>query len=300
MPAEQHPVSAALQGSRLRKQLRVLRKRAGLTQEDVAQEMEWSTSKVIRIEGGAVKVSINDLKALLDLYDVEDRQAVQDLIHMARATRRRPWWHVYQKAITKPYADYIGHEDAASRIDTFEPILIPGLLQTREYAESVFEQFSAARPNPYAQDLLEVRMKRQEILDRDPPPALHCLLDESVIRRYAGETPLMARQLRVLAELGRRESISIRIVPFTAGLHPGLQGAFTLFELPGEQVDVLFLEDAIGVSEQDYIDYITEGEDPLVIRYKQIFVELAELALSQEESAQLILDSISGTRLPVL
>jgi transcriptional regulator with XRE-family HTH domain len=286
---EHHQLGAALQGSQLRRQLRLLRKQAGLTQEEVAQAMEWSNSKMIRIEGGDVRISINDLKALIALYEVADSGLVEALTQMARATRLRPWWNAYQHVINKSYMEYIGYEDAALRIQTFEPILVPGLLQTQEYAETVFERLPVRGSTVNIRDLVDVRMKRQEILDKTPPVDFVCLIDESVVHRYGSEKQPMVRQLKAFIEASRKQSVTLRVVPYAAGMHAGFVGSFTIFELPGDHGDVLFLESRGGLAARDYI---TEGEDPLAGEFKQVFLNLLEKALDPEETIQLIQTSI--------
>lgn len=279
---------SALYGPRLRKQLRMLRRRADLTQEEVARDMDWSTSKVIRIEGGDVRISVTDLRALLALYDVTDRDQVEALVDMARKARSRPWWNSYRGLIDQSYMEYIAYEDSATSIQTFQPLLVPGILQTREYTESLLQDLNSPRTPVNVANLTEIRMERQKILRRGPAaPRLTCVIDESVIRRETRDRQVLARQLKALLELTRQIDLTVRVVPFAAGFHPGLLGPFAILGLPGDHEDVLAMESREGMEQKDYF---TGGDDPNphVIEYKQIFAEILEISLSTEATRELI------------
>ncbi|MFI7697754.1 helix-turn-helix domain-containing protein [Nonomuraea sp. NPDC049480] len=277
----------ALYGPRLRKQLRMLRRQADLTQEEVARDMDWSTSKVIRIEGGDVRISVTDLRALLALYHITDKGQVEALVHMARQARSRPWWNSYRGIIDQPYMEYIAYEDSATSIQTFEPLVIPGLLQTREYAESVVQELNSPRVPANVANMTEIRMERQKILQKGPSaPRLTCVIDESVIRRDTTEPQAMARQLKAILELTQQIDLTVRVTPFTAGFHPGLSGPFIILGLPGDHEDVLFRETWKGMEQKDHFT----GEDdpnPHVIEHKQIFAEILEIALPAEATRDL-------------
>ena len=162
-----------VQRRRLRTELRRARSAADLTQDQVAQAMDWSLSKIIRIETGAVNVSTNDLKALLNLYNILDPERTSQLIELARAARQTSWWNKYKEAISDQYFQLIGYVEAASVVRSYEPLLIPGLLQTPEYAETTFQKFAeSGEPSNLIQARMEIRLTRQQLFDRPTAPGM--------------------------------------------------------------------------------------------------------------------------------
>ena len=217
--------SQLLDRRRLRTELRDARLASGLTQEQVAKAMEWSLSKMIRIESAQTGISANDLKALLPLYGITDEQQVKRLVGLARAARRRGWWSAYRNVAGEPLLQLIEFESAASVIRQCETQVVPGILQTEEYARAVLEDFYAGTPEAgYISALIELRTRRQELLDRKDPPSMHFRLDEPVIRRLVGTAALMRSQLQTLIEVAAKPNVTIEIMPFSAGLHAGLRG----------------------------------------------------------------------------
>src|SRR5574341_251305 len=195
---------------RLRSELRRVREAAGFTQRDVARAMDWSLSKLIRIETGAVSITTNDLRALLTHYGINEPERVEGLIEVARASRERSWWSGYREVASQDYVTFLGYESSASVIRNFEPLLVPGLLQTEEYAREVIR---AIQGEDHVDALVDLRMYRQQtLLERDEPPSTHFILDEAVIRRSVGGPDVMRRQLRHLAQLAERPNITVRVV----------------------------------------------------------------------------------------
>ena len=265
--------SPLMERRRLRDELRQARLDAGLTQETVADEMDWSISKIIRIETGAVGISTNDLTALLRLYKVRDPRRVKDLIVRGRAARKQTWYSKYRPILTPTYFQYIEYETSASIIRSYEEIVVPGLLQTEEYATSITQQY---RPNITAKTvsaLVEVRMMRQELLlGRPNPPLLFFILDEAVIRRLLGDESLRKEQLKKFSTMAERPEITIEIVPFSAGLHSGMSNVFSILEFPGSSEDVLYFE---GVHESLFSRDVTAE----VTVYRELFEELRSISL---------------------
>src|SRR5215469_15967451 len=144
--AGEERISPAVHRRRLRAELRATRKEAGLTQEQVAAAMDWSLSKVIRIEGGTVGISTNDLKVLLAYYRVIDADEVERLVALARGARERSWWSGYSDVANQRFLQYIDYETAAFAVRAFQPLIIPGMLQTYDYARAVIKQFAPHRP----------------------------------------------------------------------------------------------------------------------------------------------------------
>lgn len=268
-----------VQRRRLRTELRNARQAAGLTQESVAEAMDWSPSKIIRIEAGSVGVTTNDLKALLSLYGVTDPARVGELIEIARVSRERSWWSDYRDVIaSKSFFQFIEYEAAASAIHGFQPVMIPGLLQTEEYARAVVSLFAAADAPPGVETLVRIRMRRQELVTRPDAPSMHFVLDEAAIRRQVGDEQLMRRQFLHLIDLAARPNLTIEVMPFSAGIHPATQGPFVILEFPeAADDDVLFLETSRG-------DVIVRDDLDELSRYGEMFEQLKKLSLGPEGS----------------
>ena len=270
--------SPAVQRRRLRTELRRARQQAGLTQDQVADEMEWSLSKVIRIEAGTVGVSANDLKVLLGYYKIVDEDQVASLLALARAGRERPWQSVYRDVVSPRLLQFIEFEAAASINRNFQPLVVPGLLQTDEYARAMFRQFPGDVLDKSIEAQVEVRMRRQELLDRDDSPLLFFILDEAATRRLIGGKDVMRRQLRRMTEMAARPHVTVEVVPFSAGVHPGLQGSFVIQEFPDPaDDDVLYLESPQG-------EVISRDDPDLILHYREVFEELRRLSLGPEGS----------------
>jgi transcriptional regulator with XRE-family HTH domain len=229
---------------RLRAELRNARTAADLTQDQVAEAMEWSPSKIIRIEAGSVGVSANDLKALLELYHITDPKRVDELLALARVARERSTTY---KGASPQLLQFVDYEAAASAIHMFQTLLVPGLLQTEEYARTVIRTLKPDVPEAEVEALVRLRMKRQELLARTDPVELLFVVDEAVIRRQVGGEDVMRRQVRHLVEMANRKNVTLEVVRFGAGAHPGMQGPFVIFEFPdNEDDDVLYLETSHG------------------------------------------------------
>lgn len=275
---------SVIQRGRLTRELRRIRKDAGMTQEQVAAAMEWSLSKLIRIEGGGVSISISDLKSLLTHYQIADENHVEELVGLARAARQRSWFTAFRDITSPQYVTFVGYEVAASIIRQFEPTLIPGQLQTEEYARTVTLEYAADRVDK----MVEIRIRRQEVLE-EPGRLFFFILDEAAIRRQVGAPTnpgIMRRQLRKLIEIARQPNITIEIVPFSAGVHPGMKGPFTLLEFPGDDEDVLYLENARGGASNP--SALLTGEDPQILTHREAFERLREQSLGPKESIDLI------------
>jgi hypothetical protein len=241
-------------------------------------------SKLIRIEGGKSNLTKTDLQALLLQYGVTSEGRQDRLQALARGARASAWWAGYRGAVSDTYLTYIGYEAGASFMRRFHGGVVPGLLQTREYAE-VLTAASAgpARPAP----IIEIRLRRQqELAEREDPPWQFYILDEAVIRRHVGikrDPDIMPRQLRHIINVAERsERTVIRVIPFSAGAHVGARGPFNLFEFDSGLDDVLYLEGGLEAS------VLVRGDDPRVIEYRDAFEELLEDTLSAGDSLGLI------------
>ncbi|MGH3794614.1 MAG: helix-turn-helix domain-containing protein [Pseudonocardiaceae bacterium] len=264
-------------------ELRRARDAAGLKQADVARAMDWSPSKLIRIERGDVSVSTNDLKALLSHYGVKDRGRVDGLLELARSARGGSFYDQYGELLKPGFKDYLAYEASASVIRQYDPILIPGLLQTEEYGRAILEQMAGFGPDKVDKGW-EVRQHRQELLDRENPPEMIYVLDEAALRREVGRGHVMRRQLEQIKAFGDEPHIGIHILPFTRGAHPGMAGNFILLEFADPNLDdTVHLESVNQITVRDDTD--------LIARYLDRFAQLKDLALAPEESAD-FLDSL--------
>jgi transcriptional regulator with XRE-family HTH domain len=281
--------SPAVPRRRLRAELRQARQEAGLTQEAVAAEMDWSLSKIIRIETGSVGISTNDLAALLRLYQVDSTERTDELVALARAARQPSWWSKYRGSVSPAYFQYLEYEADASVIRQYEALLIPGLLQTEEYATAAIRQYRGRHPGRSQQPAsllspelvktrVEIRMTRQHLLQRPDPPQLFFILDEAVIQRAIGDEKLGRAQIARLVTMANRPHMTIQIVPFNVGMYVGMAENYTIFSFPNaEDHDVLYFEGA-----QDALfSYDETGE---IVTYQQMYEELSKTALSPEDS----------------
>lgn len=271
---------APVQRRRLRSELRRVRSEAGRTQTDVAEALEWSPSKLRRIESGSVRISMTDLQALLRFYGVDDPGEVERILDLARAGKEPPaWWKAYREATSQQYLMFLGYESSASVIRMFQPLLIPGLLQDEEYARAVLRAYGGSATDKRVEEWVELRMRRQELLERPDPPDMYFVLDEAALHRWVGGREVMRQQLRHLKRQAELEHVTIEIVPFSAGEHPGMKGPFTLLEFADDRdSDVLFQENPRG-------DTISRDEEDEIEPYRKAFDQLRELASKEDPGA---------------
>jgi len=247
---------------RLRAELLAARLEKGLTQQQVAKTMEWSLSKMNRIEKAKSGISTNDLKALLRLYGITDKERTEELLALARAARQAQWWRRYADVAGAELLELIDYEYAASAICQFETMFVPGILQIEEYASAVLEVFHDGNSSAErVAALVELRTKRTELLTADNAPEFSFVLDESVIHRVVGSPSIASRQLRHLVDTAGLPNVTIQVVPFTATLHPAMTQPFELIQFadaPDE--DIVFLEgsrgDAINDDPKETQDYL--------------------------------------------
>lgn len=283
--------SPLVERRRLRDELRQARSDAGLTQESVAEQMDWSLSKIIRIETGSVGISTNDLTALLRLYKVKDQRRVKELVARGKTARKHTWWSSYRPILPPNYFQYIEYETSASIIRSYETVCIPGLLQTPEYAYSIIRKYRQEQPQKRVDSLVEVRMRRQELLlGRANPPLLFFILDEGVIRRLIGDKELRADQLKKLIDMATSSPITIEIVPFSAGLHRGMSDTFSILEFPGSADDIMYFE-----SIRDSLFSHDAAEE--VARYRELFEDLRNISLGPQGTFDYLVKAADEIRL---
>jgi transcriptional regulator with XRE-family HTH domain len=278
-------LSPLVQRRRLRTELRRARNEAGLTQGQVAEAMDWSPSKIIRIETGAVAISTNDLRALLGLYGIQRSERIDELIELARASRQTSWWSKYREGISPQFLQFIEYEEAASVLRIYEPLVVPGLIQTEEYVDTIIRK--NARPNiPVStiQARIEIRLTRQQLLEQPSPPTVICVIDEAVVQRLVGEPSIALGQIDRITSLAARHNVSIEIVPFGAGLHRGMLEAFVIVEFSEpEDSDVLFIE----TSRDTIISHDEAGE---ITGYLEVFENLRSISLGADGTLAYLAD----------
>jgi transcriptional regulator with XRE-family HTH domain len=272
--------SAALR-RRLTAELRRLRANARLTQQQVAGKLDWSPSKVIRIEQGAVRVQLTDLQALLNLYEVTDSNTVADLTMMARGSKRLPFSE-YRDVISAEAIRYLQYEANASIIRQVHSALVPGLLQTPEYSRTVLAV--SRTPAANIDKIVESRKERQELFERSEPPEAFFILDEAVLRREVGGSAAMRRQIEHLVDMSRRPRVSIQVIRFSAGAHSAMVGPFVHLEFPADDdPDVIFVENTLG-------DTLNRDDENITADYLEQFWNLEELATPAESFEQVAKD----------
>lgn len=231
---------------RLRRALREARFAKGFSQRDVADAQDWSVSKLLRIEGGSVGVSTTDLRALLDMYEIRDPSKVDELTRWAQIARRSPL-SAYRDVLSAEFLAYLNYEGSAAVIREWEPIVVPGLLQTEAYARAVIQAIDTQGPAERIERQIEARLSRQELLREPDAPQMFFILDEAVLRRRVGPGDTMLRRLEHLRDLAERPHITIQILPFTAGAHRNMRSPFVILEFRDANVDdLLFLENPRG------------------------------------------------------
>ncbi|MEU5827695.1 helix-turn-helix domain-containing protein [Micromonospora tulbaghiae] len=260
--------------------LRRLREQTGMTADQAAKEVGISKSAISRIENAQVSVMPPVARGLLELYGVEGDE-VDALVQVARDARKRGWWQAYDDVLPDWFEVYVGLEAEASEIRAFQPQLIPGLLQTADYARAVIRAEHPDAPNDEVDRRVELRMRRQ---DAETPPKLWVVLDEAALRRPVGGAELFAAQLRRLAEEADRPGRTIQILTFGAGEYGSMGSAFSVLTFP-EPADpgVVYVETRAG-------SLYLEGQQ--VREYSRVFEHLVATAAGARESRDLILGAI--------
>ncbi len=248
--------------------------------------MDWSLSKLNRIESGLVGISTTDLKALLQHYGIVDPAEVDRFLSLARAGKeQRAWWAAYKEATSQQYLTFLGYESSASLIQMFQPLLIPGLLQEEEYARAVLRAYGGSATDKRVEEWVELRLRRQEeLFERPDPPEMVFVLDEAALHRWVGGRDVMRHQLHRLRNEATRANVTIEVVPFRAGEHPGMKGPFAILEFADDRdEDVLFLENPRG-------DTISRDEQEEIKPYREAFLRLRELA--RESDLNTLIDKV--------
>lgn len=268
----------ALRRRRLGARLRELRLACGMTGDEAGRTVDHSASWLSRLEAGQISLRPIDLRRLLDVYGVHDAEVREELEGLTTPRQRQGWWSRYRGAIPDPYAKLIGYEDAATAIRSYENIVIPGLIQTREYAEAVFRESVFGWSEEGIRDRVEVRIRRQDVLRRATPPRLTAIIPESVLSDVIGGQAVMRRQLDAIGEAVSRPGVELLVVP-SAQSRPALSiSGFEILSFTSEP-PVGYVENLVGGS-------IVDGQE--VPLYERYFERLRGLAVGPEKSIELV------------
>lgn len=270
--------SPTVRQRRLAAELKRLRLDSGKKMADAAEVLGCAASKISRIENGVTGVHWRDARDLV-LYYGGSAAKVAELVALAHDARQTGWWHAYGDSLREKYSIYIGLEQAAVTAQTFEPSLIPGLLQTEDYAMAVMEAAMVA-PESRA-DRVEVRRKRQEVLTRvESPLRLHAIVDEAVLRRPFGSEVAMREQLSHLTNIAALPNVTVQVLPFASGGHPGTAGPFVILDLPAGDNPVVFLE---HIRNDLYLEKASDIDE-----YRMMFRRMSGIALDVGRSVSFI------------
>ncbi|MEV0198026.1 helix-turn-helix transcriptional regulator [Nonomuraea sp. NPDC050691] len=262
-------------------QLRRLREAKGVTREEAGHLIRGSESKISRMELGRVGFKERDVADLLTLYGVTDAEARAAVLDLVTKANEPGWWHRFNDVLPTWFQAYVGLEEAAERIRTYEVQFVPGLLQTKEYARAVVTAGAAGVGPDEIARRVDLRLERQRILDRPDGPVFWAVIDEAALRRPIGGAEVMRAQLEHLADLMRQPNITIQIMPFSFGGHSAEGGAFSILRFPDRELpDVVYVEQLASAL------YLDKRED--VDRYTEVMERLCAVSTTPDETADLL------------
>jgi len=270
--------SPTLRRRELANRLRELRKQSGLTVDEVARQLLCSSPKISRIETGTRSPTLRDVRDLCVLYKVSEAEQAR-LMTIARESKQRGWWNKFDDL---GYIELlIGLEIEAKRINSYEACIVPGLFQTEQYARAVLRGMAPRMDDRVLEERVTARMTRQELLRTADPPYLWSLIDESALRRAVGGGSVMREQLSKILEVAATPNVTMQIVPFDAGAHPGIDNTFTLLEFDSPvQPPVAYVENLAGTF---YLERESE-----IMRYREALEHLRACALSPANSVKCV------------
>ncbi|MEU5790389.1 helix-turn-helix transcriptional regulator [Micromonospora purpureochromogenes] len=276
--------------------LRQFRTEAGVTLDAAAEALEYSRQKIWRIESGLGPVRVLDVKAMCELYHVSP-EMTEAMRGLAAETKSKGWWHAYGDAVPNWFELYVGLEAAASRLRGYDESLIPGILQTKEYAHSLY-RLGRTLSDEERERAVEVRLQRQALLARRLPaaPRLESVLSEAVLRRSVGGPAVMSAQLDHLISLSELPNVSVRVLPLASGPQPGaVAGTFMILDFPATKGGRAAPEPSIVYSESLTGALYLDKPDELAA-YERVWKGLDALALGEAESKDMIKRITGETR----
>jgi transcriptional regulator with XRE-family HTH domain len=267
---------------RLATELRRLRTAAQLSREHVEERTGVNEGTLYRIETARARPQKRTLMALLDLYGADDALRA-DLLAISRGSDDQGWMRPYHVGLPETYTAYIGFEDQARSVRNYQSLFIPGLLQTEEYARSVITGTLPKATRAEVDQRVQARMERQHLLDRENPLELWTVIDEAALHRGVGGQAVMAWQAGHLRDMGRRPNVTVQVIPFEAGAHPGMPGSFSHLDFPDPlDPELVYIDTLAG-------ELFLESDDDMRL-YRSMFDHLRAMALSPAETSRMLTD----------
>ncbi|NMO88622.1 helix-turn-helix transcriptional regulator [Actinomycetospora sp. TBRC 11914] len=268
--------TATLRRKELGRRLRELRTAGSWTMEDAARVLHCSTAKISRLESGTRSASVRDVRDLCGFYKLADNE-IAELEELARQSHQSSWWQSYSLT----YGTFIGLEQSAETISEYATLIVPGLLQTYDFAKSVVSTLEPSLTELVVEDRAKARIARQEILEQNDPPDLWSIIDELALFRVVGSETIMERQIEHLIEISRLPNVHLQIIPVTEGLYQGYPFHFTLHEFSQEDMrPVVYVEGQSGDL------YLERGDE--TSKYRRLFNELRSIGNGPRESRVLL------------
>jgi Domain of unknown function (DUF5753)/Helix-turn-helix domain len=262
-------------------QLRRLRTEAGISREDAGKAIRASGWKIHRLENGQVGYKERDITDLVTLYGVTDPVEIATFITMAREANLPGWWSPYSDLLPQWFRAYVDLEAVAAQLRTYEGQLVPGLLQTEEYMRALMRSTLRDRRPEEIERRVMLRLTRQRLLTRDDGPRLWAVVDEAALRRPVGGTKVRRGQIERLIEATTLPRVSLQVLPFSAGAHAAMVGAFSILRFADQELpDVVYLEHVTNAT------YLDKPED--VEAYAHIMSSVGVRAAPPEQTAELL------------
>lgn len=271
--------SPTVRRRRLGQELRQLRDAAGLTLEQVAQQLEVSAAKISRIETGRVGVRPRDVSDLLDQYKIHGTHR-ETLLELSREARQQGWWHSYSDVLSEGADIWVGLETEAEAIRLYQIQVVPGLLQTSEYASASLRAHYRSESPAQIERRVKLRMARQQLVIVQNNTPIWAVLDEAVLRRRMGTPEVMHSQYRRLLDFSEENNITIQVLPLDTAVFTGVPAGFAIMRLPHPDPEVVVFEHGAGVL------YLEQSED--VTAHADLFDRLIATATGPEESLNYI------------
>ncbi|WP_165964124.1 helix-turn-helix transcriptional regulator [Actinomadura sp. KC216] len=273
-----NPQRPTMRSRKLGTMLRELRESRDLTLQKAARLLNRTPSSLSKLETGKRGIRRPALEHMLDRYELTDPDHRKAIYALARRSSERGWWHRYEGKISPSMLDYISLEADAEAIKSFQLHLIPGLLQTEDYVRANMASGVSQGRTLDVDGLVDIRMRRQQVLFGENPPHLWAIVSEAALHQQFGGPDVMKAQLRRLIELSLLPNVTLQILPFSAGAHPGLNGSFTT--LTTKELSVVLVENLTSGW------YLEQADD--IRRHNVVFDHLRAVALSPSDSRSLI------------
>ncbi|WP_344828821.1 helix-turn-helix transcriptional regulator [Actinocorallia longicatena] len=266
--------------------MRLLRERRGMNLAEAADLLSKSKAALGKFENGQVALKPSEVDYILLKYEMYDAAERGPYLRLSERGRAKGWWLEYKEVVDGKGADFLSIESEAGRIDIFSTMVVPGLMQTPAYAAAMMGGSTPeeAEREPDLQTKVAFRMERQRILHGDSATRLHVVISEAVIRQKFGGESVWREQMQALLTVSRMENVSLQIMPFAAETHPGMSGAFIVFDALEGDFSVVLVESRSFSTFLDDLDQVA--------LYNSMFEELKRLALSPEATRELIDDAL--------